>query len=103
MRFFGLRGSSASTIEIDLSGSATNPCVPFAPDIDYIGTITIDPTSKTVSFVGFVDEFPAFEMFVSIDGRPAKSIFLRSPELGSNPWNLYGAANVPVFGIARFD
>jgi Protein of unknown function (DUF3238) len=102
MRFSGLRAVAGSPIEIHLWGESNNPCLPSSPDIDYRGTITIDAAAETVSFDGFVDEFPAFEMYASVDGGPAKSIFVRSPELGKNPWNLWGGPNVHVTGSANF-
>jgi hypothetical protein len=102
MHFSNLRASSTSTVEIDLAAAARNPCLWPTPDIDYVGTITIDVAARTVSFQGSVDEFPAFEMYSSVDGGPAKSLFLRSPELGKNPWNLIGGPNVSVSGSAQF-
>ncbi len=87
---------------MNLAGAGRNPCVPGAPPIDYRGTVTIDVFSRTVSFMGWVDEFPAFEMFGSVDGGPAKSLFLKSPDLGKNPWDLLGGPNVPVTGAAQF-
>jgi hypothetical protein len=109
-QFSSLRNASG-VLSIDLTAAGNVPCPPFepilgtgtvpGPDIDYRGTISINPDSRTVSFSGFVDEFPAFEMYATVNGV-TKSIFLRPPGVYQTPWNLMGSANVPVSGTATF-
>ena len=105
MHFSTLPGSTDSIIQIGLSAAAGDPCTPqlLTPDIDYVGTITIDVSARTVSFVGKVDGFPAFEMYAAVNGHPAKSIFLRFPDPFTSPWtSLFGPATNPVLGAASF-
>jgi hypothetical protein len=42
MRFFNLRGSRSSSIQINLEVAANNSCVSGSPDIDYKGALTIN-------------------------------------------------------------
>ena len=66
MTFSNPRGIPNVTFEVDLVGSGANPCPPlgvFAPDIDYKGMIAIDFRARQVLFQGFLDQFPAFEMY----------------------------------------
>lgn len=96
-----LRGSAqfsdpirfGSAIQFNVNAAGSNPCSPpFTPDIDFSGIITINIRDSTVSFRGLIDDFPAFEMYVSANRRPAKPVFFKSPEPGNNPWNLVGPA-----------
>ena len=92
MTFRDLRGAPDSLIHIDLRGAANNPCFTGSPDIDYTGTVTIDTRARTVAFAGMIDAFPAFEMYASIDGGPALTLFRTLPIPGKDPWNLAGDA-----------
>ena len=66
----GLRNRLAIWPSSLSSGKAArnNPSVTLSPNIDLIGTLTVDCV-KFVEFVGKVDEFPAFEAYVSINGN----------------------------------
>jgi hypothetical protein len=93
MSFSNLR-SSSGLIQVDLKAAANNPCQSGSPDIDYEGTITINVGARTVEFDGKIDEFPAFEMYASINGDTVgKIIFQEMPLSGKTPWNLPGGAN----------
>lgn len=93
MSFLNLR-SSSGLIQVDLKAAANNPCQSGSPDIDFEGTITINVGARTVEFDGKIDEFPAFEMYASINGGTVgKIIFQEMPLSGKTPWNLPGGAN----------
>lgn len=76
MKYSNLRGSTASTIEINLEAAANNPCVTGSPDIDYLGTVVIDVTTRRVDFSGRVDESPRSKCMQLQTGVPA-SLSLR--------------------------
>jgi hypothetical protein len=105
MKFYDLK-KNGDIISVKLSGEARNPCLglisdqlPISPEIDYEGRIEIDHQKGTVTFDGKIDEFPAFEMYVSIDDDYSpRQIFRKLPELGANPSDLYGYANIPLKG-----
>jgi hypothetical protein len=101
MHFDNLRGSAA-LMQVDLVAAANNPCVRGSPDIDYIGTVTIDVEARTVSFSGMIEPFPAFEMYSIVNNYPAQPLFQVTPKPGDDPWNLFGPASVPVNGSAPF-
>jgi hypothetical protein len=101
MAFTGLRGSSASTIQVDLKGASNNPCYSGSPDIDYEGAVTINVGSRTVEFDGKIDEFPAFEMYATANGGAGVTMFNTRPLPGKDPWNLMGAANRVQTGTAK--
>lgn len=97
MRFVNLRGRATDPggIKVEVKGEANNPLVP-SPDIDFVGVITINPRSRTIRFDGRVDEFPAFEMYASVNNTRAFPLFRVLPNPGRTPWNLPGPANRQV-------
>jgi outer membrane protein OmpA-like peptidoglycan-associated protein len=93
------------TITMDYVGAASDPCVNLAADIDYKGSIGIFcvPSASIVEVVvsGFVDAFPAFEMYASLGGT-TRTLFTLSPPPGNTVVDLLGGASTPVVGRARF-
>lgn len=93
-----------------LTASARNPLhrtplVDVTPYIDYTGTIEciINANSfVTVLFSGFVDDFPAFEAYASLNAGLPHTIFQAAPPKGNTPWNLYGKASREVRGLASW-
>jgi hypothetical protein len=75
-------------IQVELNGRANNRCARFSPDIIYFGTITIDMRARTVSFVGQVSQFPAFEMYVALNNERGKFLYHRSPDQGASAFDL---------------
>ena len=76
--------------------AASNPCAPTSRlfgDIDYHGTIAIDPIARKVSFAGMIDQFPAFEAYVAVNDGAAVTLFRESPPAGNTVMNLPGNAN----------
>jgi hypothetical protein len=93
------------TISLDYVGAAGDPCVNLAADIDYKGTIEIfcNPLRQfaEVSVSGFVDSFPAFEMYASLGGT-TRTLFTLPPPPGNTVIDLLGGASTPVAGRAQF-
>lgn len=96
MSFHNLRLVSPTIVTVQLRAAANNPCYTGSPDIDYEGTLIIDLTAMTVTFDGKIDEFPAFEAYVSRDGSAPVTLFQEPPPPGNSPANLFGKANRPV-------
>ena len=87
------------TLSLDLEGSAHNACLKVAsvrvsPMLDYHGTITIvigeGRRSATVKFEGMVETYPAFEMYVAVNGGAPQPIFQLPIEDGAGPAALMG-------------
>lgn len=100
MSFLNLRGSAASLIQVDLNAASSNPCQSGSPDIDYVGTFTINVGTRTVEFSGKIDEFPAFEGYATTNGGAGVTMFNTMPAAGRDPWNLPGGANRAQTGRA---
>jgi hypothetical protein len=108
MTFSNPRGISQVSFEIDLLAAESNPCPPlgiYAPDIDYRGTIYMDFRTRQILFQGYLDQFPAFEMYAmeyqqgsSWRGVP---MFNTLPPPGAGPSSLFGGANRPQIGFAQ--
>lgn len=92
-------------IKLSLTAAASDPCVNLAADIDYKGEIIIFCSPKgnfvEVSFSGKVDEFPAFEMYASLNGV-TNTLFRIPPPPGNTVVDLLGFANNMVTGRATF-
>jgi len=58
---------TSELVQLELSAAANNPLIYGSCDIDISGTVQI--TKKSVKFVGKVDPFPAFEAYVSLNGK----------------------------------
>jgi hypothetical protein len=110
MQFFNLRGSQTvdphggvvegvpGSAQIDVAGSAALPLLPFAPDIDYSGTLIIDRLEGNVIFRGAVSGFPAFEMYFKANDGPTVTLAEFQPR---TPLDLIGEENRPVDAATR--
>lgn len=78
---------------LDFKAARNNPLVRGSPNIDLVGTLTVDRVNRFVEFVGKVDEFPAFEAYVSINGGAPRTIGQLGPKPGAGPSSLVGGAN----------
>ena len=98
--------AGAFRITLDYVGSARDPCVNLAADIDYAGAIEIlcVPSSSflEVRVNGLVDAFPAFEMYASLAGT-TRELFRLAPPAGNTVADLLGGAGTPVGGRAQFN
>ncbi len=91
---------SGNTISFSVSGVASDPCLPgLAPDVDYIGTYTIDVENHTVSFDGLVDGFPAFESYATVNHGAGTEVFTYGPR--GSAFDLMGGASDTVSGTAQ--
>ena len=108
-KFHNLSVSTSGTVtrvELDLQTEASNPCFNGSPDIDIEGHIvlSISPIGDRVSvhFDGYVDQFPAFEMYATAgEGRYARSVFQVLPYPGKTPADLFGPADRSVSGSVQ--
>lgn len=100
---FSLLSGSSSRVVLDFKAARNNPLVAFSPDIDLVGTLTVDRVDKFVEFQGKVDEFPAFEAYVSINGGDPLTIGQLGPKPGAGPDSLFGDANRDFGGRVTFD
>lgn len=72
-------------------------------DMDIIGSLVIDPTARTVVFDGKVDEFPAYEAYVSVNGGTPLTLFRQSILSGKTPSDLIGLPTlIPAPGRVSF-
>ena len=67
-----------------------------------MGTLTVDRVNRFVEFVGKVDDFPAFEAYVSINDGEPEIIQQLGPKPGAGPDSLFGDANREFRGRVDF-
>lgn len=97
MKFtFPVKPDPSRPFKVTLKGAANNPCHGGSPNIDYVGTITVDLAARSLEFGGKIDEFPAFEAYATINDGAGVTMFQRSPKAGKTPANLFGGANVSI-------
>jgi hypothetical protein len=93
------------SFSITYKGAAGDPLVYTAADIDYEGTIicTGNTVGKTlnVEWTGLLDEFPAYDVYCSLDGAK-KTLGLFIPPSGNTVVDLLGPANRSVAGSVSF-
>ena len=91
-------GPPASTgpIAIEMECAAYNPCSPSSRlfgDIDYKGTVTVDPVARRVEVDAMIDQFPAFEAYATINDGAGVALFQIAPPSGNTVMNLPRGAN----------
>jgi hypothetical protein len=99
---FTEREGNGDRVVLGYKGAGANPLVFAAPDIDLEGTLTLDRVGGFVEFVGKVDEFPAFEAYVSINGSSPHTVATLGPAPGAGPGSLIGGANREFRGRVEF-
>lgn len=78
------------SVRFDLVGEANNPCYKGSPDIEWSGTVTIDPATGKLRFKGSTGLFPAFEMYAAKAGGAAVKVFQAEAKSGvAGPWWLW--------------
>ena len=95
MRFLRLAGRAPGAIGVEISAAAHNPLMP-SPDVDFVGSVRIDVTRRSISFEGKLDQCPAYEMYASVNNTKALPMFRVMPLPGKTLWNLAGYANRPI-------
>jgi hypothetical protein len=92
-------------ISFDLKASSKNSCLKVAelkisPNLDYEGAFTItlghDLTSAVITFEGKIEVYPAFEMYVSVNGGVPQTMLREDVMPGTSPLNLVGAPARPI-------
>lgn len=99
---FGESSGNNNKVVLDFKAAKNNPLVFASPKIDLVGTLTVDRVNKFVEFVGEVDEFPAFEAYVSINGGPPRIIDRLGPKPGAGPESLAFGPNREFRGRILF-
>ena len=72
-------------LTIRYAGEASNPCLTLAPDIEFSGSVMVDPTAKTVSMQGTVDCFPSFEAILVKSDGTRTYLYRTDPRNGETP------------------
>lgn len=99
---FSLRSGSSRKVVLDYSGKASDPLVSGAPKIDILGTLTVDWDRRSVEFNGKVDDFPAFEAYVVVNGKGPYALQKLGEKEGSTATSLLGGANRAFSGKILF-
>jgi hypothetical protein len=95
------------TLTVVLNAASKNPCLEIAsikvsPNVDLSGTLTVAlrdaGQAALVAFDGVIETYPAFEMYVSVNGGPAQTVFREDVVPDATPANLVGP---PSRSLAR--
>ncbi len=79
---------NGNTIDFSIDAEAANPLVNLSPSIKIHGTISIETSSRTISFNGTVGRFPSYEIYASVDQADPIAVLQISPDHDSSPWSL---------------
>jgi hypothetical protein len=106
MRFHNFQVSDGGNrLSIELEGSTKNPCMEIAslkvsPNLDYDGTITVELDGErraaVINFEGRIEIYPAFEMYVMVNGGTPETVFRAPVVPGSTALDLVGAPARPI-------
>jgi Protein of unknown function (DUF3238) len=99
---FSLLFKNSDLVKLSFSAARNNPLWLGSPDIDLEGVLTVDRVNKVVSFQGKVDDFPAFEAYVVVNGAAPQVIRQMDPAPGAGPGDLLGSASRPFSGAVFF-
>ena len=91
---------AGDTIWANVAGAANNPCFTGSPDIDYVGAVFVDLATKTITFEGKVNGFPAYEAYVVVNDGSPQELFTHGPS--GDPTSLIGDADIDVRGEVSF-
>ncbi len=104
----GENGDRGLDLTATVDGSAKNRCFTVSPHIDYQGTLhivvanTSEGSTAGITFNGYIDEFPAFEMYASVNEEKPVALFQTFPAYGKSFNNLWGDASIPQSGVVAF-
>jgi hypothetical protein len=88
--------SPSGPFEVELKCAACNPLAPTSRlfgDIDYHGRVTVAPASRTIEIDLWIDAFPAFEAYATINDGAGVTVFQEPPPAGNTVMNLPASAN----------
>jgi hypothetical protein len=94
---FQLSSIDRDTVRIKMKYASSNPCVPPSKriaDINFFGDILIDFGARFLMSTVFLDNFPAFEAYATINDGAGVKLFHRMPEKGSTVVSLVGFAGI---------
>lgn len=94
---FHVKSSSADYAVIDYKFQASDPLVPVAARINFEGTLKVIRQSH-IEVTGKVDDFPAFEAYVVINGGTSLKLVQLGPKPGAGLMSLFGGATRNVYG-----
>jgi hypothetical protein len=75
-------------VSFSVDAEASNPLVALSPSIKMHGTVSIDTSSRTISFNGTVAKFPSYEVYASVNGADPITVLQISPDHDASPWSL---------------
>jgi hypothetical protein len=100
---FNERGSASTSRELiaidgvvrscEMATEAHNPYIYLSPDIDFECVVIADGNNRELRVNCLLDDFPAFESYLSVDMGPLRKVLTDYPRDGLTPWSLPGAAN----------
>jgi hypothetical protein len=96
------RAGDVGVKPFSFTATANDPCVTGAPDIDLNGTVSIDTARRTISLIGMIEPFPAFEAYVSVDDGVPIKLFTYEIESGTTAWKLMGGATVQIIAVTTY-
>lgn len=83
------------TINVQMTLAASNPLVAFAPDVDMDISLDFDWAASQVTVRGWHDGYPAFEVYMSVNGGQPIQLYHFSPQLGDE-WKLWPPMDVEI-------
>lgn len=86
-------------VVIRLDSTASNPCTSASHafgDIDYKGTIVIDPAVRSIAAGLRIGLFPAFEAYAAINGAVGAILFRYAPPAGILALRVPTGAHRPI-------
>ena len=81
---------SSSPLIVEFSAAAGNPCATGSPDIDFKGTVSLNPTDGELRLDCLVDDFPYYEAYTGANSGAGFKVFNAPPLPGKTPGNLFG-------------
>lgn len=77
-------------VQVIFQSAAVNPFAPpiISPSIDYTLDLIFDRSKRKMTMNGTIGEFPAFEVYASLNGMPMQKVFNENPT-GKTAWALY--------------
>ena len=87
-KFTFIPAGASKIAQLKIHASGHNPNFKWAPAIDIDGTFFIDLGANTIRFDGFIDQYPAYEAYVTYNGNATVSILQVMPDYGKTALDL---------------
>jgi hypothetical protein len=88
--------AASGPIVVEMECAANNPCSwssRLFGDIDYKGTVIVDPGTRRIEIDALIDQFPAFESYATVNDGDGVALFQLGPPVGNTVMNLPRGAN----------